>query len=115
MKKITCVLLFTFYIFSTAHSQTLSDKQLPNALDKLLGTEFNPNEPGISVLIARNNKIVYEKAYGSANVELNVPLQPDMVFRIGSITKQFTAIAILQLAEQGKIAAISGSHNQACL
>ena len=38
-----------------------------------------------------------------ANLELNVPMQPDMVFRIGSITKQFTAIAILQLMEQGKL------------
>lgn len=103
MKKNSYVLLFTLFIFFPAHSQALSDKKLSSTLDKLLGNEFKPNEPGIVVLIARNNQVVYEKAFGSANVELNVPLQPDMVFRIGSITKQFTAIAILQLLEQGKI------------
>ena len=47
--------------------------------------------------------MIYEKAFGSADIELNVPLQPGMIFKLGSITKQFTAVAILQLAEQGKI------------
>lgn len=73
------------------------------ALDKLLSTEFKPREPGIAVLIARRGNIVYEKAFGSANIELDLPMQPDMVFRIGSITKQFTAVGILQLVEQGKL------------
>lgn len=62
-----------------------------------------PHEPGIVVLVVKNGTTTYEKAVGSANLELNVPLQPGMVFRIGSITKQFTAIGILQLEEQGKL------------
>ena len=48
--------------------------------------------------------MVYRKAVGMANVELGVPLQPDMVFRLASITKQFTATAIMLLVEQGKLA-----------
>jgi len=55
-------------------------------------------------LVAKNGKVVYEKGFGTANIELGVPMKHDMVFRIGSITKQYTAIAILQLIEQGKIA-----------
>lgn len=54
-------------------------------------------------MIAKEGQIIYRKSFGSANLELNVPMQPEMVFRIGSMTKQYTAIAILQLVEKGKI------------
>ena len=56
-----------------------------------------------SVLVAENGKIVYKGAYGQANMEWNIPNTPDTKFRLGSITKQFTATVILQLVEQGKI------------
>ncbi|MBZ5605324.1 MAG: beta-lactamase family protein [Acidobacteriia bacterium] len=56
-----------------------------------------------SVLVARGGKILLEKGYGMANVELDVPNAPNTKFRLGSITKQFTATAILQLASQGKL------------
>jgi CubicO group peptidase (beta-lactamase class C family) len=72
-------------------------------LDKLLASHFSAETPGGSVLVSKNGKIVYKKAFGSANLELNVPIKTDMVFKLGSITKQFTAVAILQLVEQGKI------------
>ena len=76
---------------------------LEKSVDILVSLQFKTNEPGISILVAKHAQIVYEKAFGSLNVELNVPMQPDLVFRIGSITKQFTAVGILQLVEQGKI------------
>ncbi|HSC53272.1 MAG TPA: serine hydrolase domain-containing protein [Phnomibacter sp.] len=104
MKKIIIASSFLFLLNAPClHAQTASNTQLANAVDSLIATQFKPNEPGISVLIAHKNEIVYKKAFGSAHVELNVPLQPDMIFRVGSITKQFTAIGILQLVEQGKI------------
>jgi CubicO group peptidase (beta-lactamase class C family) len=56
-----------------------------------------------TVLVARKGEVLFEKAYGLANREWNVPNTIDTKFRIGSITKQFTATAILQLAEQGKL------------
>ena len=56
-----------------------------------------------SVLVARGDDIVFSKAYGSANLEWNVPNTVDTKFRIGSITKQFTAAAVLLLAERGKL------------
>ncbi len=56
-----------------------------------------------SALVAENGKIIYEGAYGQANMEWNIPNTPDTRFRLGSITKQFTATIILQLVEQGKI------------
>jgi CubicO group peptidase (beta-lactamase class C family) len=103
MQKTLSLLLLFIIAGIILSAQTMQDKQLANSLDELVSPEFKPTEPGIAILIAKNRQVVYEKAFGSANTELNTPLQPDMVFRIGSITKQFTAIAILQLAEQGKI------------
>ena len=54
-------------------------------------------------LVAKDGKPIFRKAYGLANREWDVPIAQDTKFRIGSITKQFTAAAILQLAEQGKL------------
>ncbi|HCZ37584.1 MAG TPA: hypothetical protein DHV26_16815 [Cytophagales bacterium] len=59
--------------------------------------------PGCVVMIVKDDKIVYKKAFGTANTELNTPMQTNMLFRTGSMGKQYTAIAIMQLVEQGKI------------
>lgn len=56
-----------------------------------------------TALVAENGKVVYKGAFGLANMEWNIPNTPETRFRLGSITKQFTATVILQLAEQGKI------------
>ncbi len=87
----------------TALAQIKQETRLAKSIDSLVSPQFAGNQPGVSILVAKKGQIVYERAFGSANVELNAPMQPDMVFRIGSITKQFTAVAILQLVEQGKI------------
>jgi CubicO group peptidase (beta-lactamase class C family) len=62
-----------------------------------------PDVPGSMILVAQNGKVLVQKAYGMANLELSVPLRTDHAFGIGSVSKQFTAIAILQLAQQGKL------------
>ena len=56
-----------------------------------------------SVLVAENGKVIYKKGLGLAKMEWNIPNTPDTRFRLGSITKQFTAALILQLVEQGKV------------
>ncbi len=73
------------------------------ALDELIPQRFPAIAPGCVVLVAKSGKVIYKKAFGTANLESNIPMEPSMIFRIGSITKQFTAISILQLVEQGKI------------
>jgi len=59
--------------------------------------------PGIAVRIIRDGKVTKTSTYGVANLELNVPITPETVFEIGSITKQFTAAGILLLAQDGKL------------
>src|SRR5512146_2632333 len=56
-----------------------------------------------SVLVARDKDILLSKGYGSANLEWKIPNVADTKFRIGSMTKQFTAAAVLLLEEQGKL------------
>ncbi|MBW1654601.1 serine hydrolase [Flavobacterium quisquiliarum] len=98
-------LFFFICILGSAcnYGQSKQDKQLEKKLDELLSSKFSLSEPGVEVLVAKKGEIIYKKAFGSANLELNIPIKPDMVFKLGSITKQFTAVAILQLVEQGKI------------
>lgn len=78
-------------------------QDLTSKFDALLNRQFKAQEPGAVALVARSGKPVYRKAFGMANLELNVAMKPENVFEIGSITKQFTAVAILQLEEEGKL------------
>ena len=99
-------LIFTFLFaisLTAGFAQAKDDKQLTAEFDKLLSEQFKTNETGCAALVARNGQIIYKKAFGMANLELNIPMQADNIFRIGSITKQFTSVAILQLMEQGKL------------
>jgi len=73
------------------------------AIDALLKGSYPADRPGAAVIVTKDGETLFEKAYGMADLELGVPLRPDMVFRLGSITKQFTAAAILMLAEEGKL------------
>ncbi len=58
---------------------------------------------GLSVAVAKGSDIILAKGYGYADLENDVPASAQTVYRIGSITKQFTAVAIMQLVEQGKL------------
>lgn len=59
--------------------------------------------PGMTIALAERGAIIYSAAAGSANLETNTPVSLDSVFRIGSLSKQFTAAAALKLAEQGRL------------
>src|SRR5688572_17525833 len=59
--------------------------------------------PGIAVLVAKNGKIVYNKGFGYADIARKEKITSATRFRIGSITKQFTAASLLKLQEQGKL------------
>ncbi len=62
-----------------------------------------PNEPGCAVAVSQNGKIVVNKAYGSADLERDVPITSNTIFDAGSVRKQFVAAAILLLVEEGKL------------
>ena len=78
-------------------------QELKNTFDSLIDSQYKMTEPGGVVLVAKKGNILYERAFGMANMELGVPMKKDMVFCIASITKQFTAVAVLNLIEKGKL------------
>jgi CubicO group peptidase (beta-lactamase class C family) len=97
------VLLLNLFISTIVVGQTKQEKVIIKLLDGYVSENYSKYSPGCAVLVAKNGNIIFQKGFGKANLELNVPIIPESVFRIGSITKQFTAVAILQLVEQQKI------------
>ena len=93
---------YSFYYFFACpqfgRAKTPSEKA-----DALLAGLIETNDPGLAVLVAQDGKILFEKGYGLADREHAVPVIPQTTFRIASITKQFTASAILKLQEEGKL------------
>lgn len=85
-----------------ASAQAVVDPSLA-AIDSALAATYPAGGPGASVIVERGGRVLLRKAYGMADVELGVPLRPEHVMRIGSITKQFTAVAVLMLVDEGKL------------
>src|ERR1700741_3655593 len=77
-------------LLEAAQPPKMENKTLAQKLDQVMAADFNKDGLGGVLLIAQHGAIVYEKAVGKANMELNIPLSTANVFRIGSITKQFT-------------------------
>lgn len=96
--KSTVLSVLCAFFLNTIEAQSLESK-----IDKILSNQFKSNEPGVSALVAKNGKVIYRKAFGKANLELNVDMTSENVFEVGSITKQFTSVAILMLLEEGKL------------
>src|SRR5688572_28400516 len=104
MKKlVTLLVLVCSFSLPAFVTNGQSSTQLTAKFDELISSQFKGQEPGGVVLITEKGKIIYRKAFSLANVELEVPMKDEIVFNIASITKQFTAVAILQLIEQGKL------------
>ena len=78
-------------------------KNIEAEIDVIFNQAYPANSPGATVLIAKDDQIIYRKAFGIANLELKVPMKPENVLQLASITKQFTSVAILMLLEQGKL------------
>jgi CubicO group peptidase (beta-lactamase class C family) len=102
MRQIKFV-IFLFLISVNPLNKVFAQK-LNNEIDKIIEAVFKDNNgPGGVFMVAKSGKPIYQKSFGKANIELNVNLTEDFVFQIGSMTKQFTAISILMLEEQGKL------------
>lgn len=79
------------------------DGQLAAAIDEIFADLTKPGSPGCALGVARDGKVLYQKGYGLANIEQNVPITPQTVFDIGSTSKQFSASSVLLLEKQGKL------------
>lgn len=108
IKASTLLLLIAWMVLmpmdTQAQSTAPTNADLAGQIIAMLATAYPADGPGAAVLVMRNGEIILRKGYGLANVELGVPIAPAMVFRLGSVAKQFTAMAILLWADEGKLA-----------
>lgn len=84
-------------------SSQQDDSEASVAADMLFGTAVQRDEPGCAVCVARAGKTLYSRGFGLASVEHSVPIYPHTVFDVGSVSKQFTAAAVVKLALDGKL------------
>lgn len=87
-----------------APAPLVANAALEAKIDPIATALLAKGAAAISVAVARGDEIVFAKGYGLANREKSVPATAETIYRIGSVTKQFTAVAILQLVERGKLA-----------
>src|SRR5271170_736065 len=75
---------------------------LPDHVDALLAKSNHDDQPGTAALLIRDGRVEYRKSFGLADLDARTPTTPDTQFSVESVTKQFTAMAILILLDQGK-------------
>jgi CubicO group peptidase (beta-lactamase class C family) len=95
-------LLITVAWLLAAHAHVLAQDKAAK-IDELMKVYNSYRQFNGAVLVAENGKVIFKKGYGMANMEWNIPIETDTRFRLGSITKQFTSMLVLQLVQEGKI------------
>lgn len=97
------------YCCSLTHAQqvepsTKEDRAAATRVDRVIKEAMSTYKiPGVSLAVLRNGKIILLKSYGLSNVEHQIPVKPETVFQSGSIGKQFTAAAVMILAQENKL------------
>ena len=103
MKKHLSRLAVLLSLLFTSLLTAQKDNAWTSRIDSLF-TEWNrPNHPGGAIGVAKDGKIFFSKAYGLASLEYLVPNSTNTIFNTGSVSKQFTAMGIVRLEEQGKL------------
>lgn len=97
-KALFAVVLSVLTIFGSAQSWADTLQLIEKAVER-----YKPTMPGCQLSISRNGQVIFSRAWGMADLEHNVPLTTGSVIEAGSVSKQFTAAAILLLEQQGKL------------
>lgn len=102
--KLTHNLKLIAFLFSISSLPLFCQSTSPEQMvDQILSDYNAPGIPGVSVAVVKDGKFLIKKGYGTASLEYNIPVKPSTVFELGSVSKQFTAFAILLLEEKGKL------------
>lgn len=100
--RLLAAFIFSCFAFNNAAAQTIPDS-LAEKIDKLFSRWNNTNTPGCVIGVVSNDSLIYAKGYGMANLEYGIPLSPETIFHMASVSKQLTAYSIVLLASQGKL------------
>ena len=102
--KLFCGVLYFFFAsgFLSLSAQSIPDSTVKK-IDNFFSSATIGNRPGFAVGIVRNDSIIFAKGYGMANLEYNIPITPETIFHMASVSKQFSAYSIILLAGKGKL------------
>ncbi|HEX2523553.1 MAG TPA: serine hydrolase domain-containing protein, partial [Terriglobia bacterium] len=100
---LSLLLLLRTNLLSTYFVAASSGAEPRTQVDRVFAVWDKPDSPGCALGIVQNGKLIYQKGYGRANLEHDVPITPSTVFYIASTSKQFTAASIALLARQDKL------------
>lgn len=104
MKPLRVAFSIVVALTTVARSEAQSlDAATTARIDSVFVRFTAPGSPGCALGVMRDGRLVYAKGYGLASIELNHPITPSTVFDIGSVSKQFTALAVVLLARDGKL------------
>lgn len=103
MKNVLLSFFLLILPYLSCQSQGSRDSIQIAAIDQLFKSWSKPNHPGGSIGIMKNGQLLYNKAFGLASLEYNVPNEPNTVYNIASVSKQFTSMGVLLLEKQGKL------------
>ena len=104
MRFVTMIVVATLPLSSVALGQPSPPADTTaNSIDRVFDAYRGTNVPGCAVGVSRDGRIVLERAYGMANLETGTPIEPGTIFHVASVSKQFTAAAIMLLARDGKL------------
>ena len=102
-------LLACMLVTTTSFAQNdVSD--LEQKVDHVFAVYVKPDSPGCALGVVRNGELIYKRGYGLGSLELGVPLTPESVFYMGSVSKQFTAASVVLAAEQGYLSLDDDVH-----
>lgn len=94
---------FLFFGLLLVYADICVAQQIAEKLDSLMNQYHQDNRFSGTILVAEKGRVLYKKGFGKANAEWDIPNTTKTKFRIGSVTKQFTAMLVLQLVNEGKI------------
>lgn len=102
IRKIYLLLFFSSLGLSSYAQEFLTEGQI-EAIDDIFSEWDKTDQPGLAIGIVKNEKLIFSKGYGMANLEHNISFSPNTIADLGSVAKQITDFAIVLLAQQGKL------------
>lgn len=104
MNRLYTLILISLTVMQscTENKQSTEDVAM-NRIDSLFLSQYPANEPGAEVLILKGDSVIFEKGYGIADMETGTPIDENTFFNIASVSKQFSGVAAMMLAEEGKL------------
>jgi len=94
---------FYYAILAIFFFNIIQGQNIEKSIDSMMAMQSWSDKPGVEIFVKKKSEVLYQKAFGNSDIESNIKLEINSVYDIASVSKEFTAISILQLAERGQL------------